>query len=112
MPGARARVAIDCVPSRAIARFAFDAGCQLEIDDSPGPVPPITVGLDGGYIVVESGDPVGPDALRALPVRVLPRKVNPRCLPGWMMTYQQASMAGIPISGAGMRRHLPQSTPQ
>jgi hypothetical protein len=31
-------------------QFAFDAGCQLEIEDSPEPGPPITVGLDGGYI--------------------------------------------------------------
>ena len=31
-------------------QFAFDAGCQLEIEDSPDPGPPITVGLDGGYI--------------------------------------------------------------
>jgi hypothetical protein len=28
-----------------------------------------------------------------------------------MMIYEQASSAGIPISGAGMRRHLPHSTP-
>jgi phenylpropionate dioxygenase-like ring-hydroxylating dioxygenase large terminal subunit len=28
-----------------------------------------------------------------------------------MMIYDQASNAGIPISGAGMRRHLPHSTP-
>jgi hypothetical protein len=31
-------------------QFAFDAGCQLEIEESPEPGPPITVGLDGGYI--------------------------------------------------------------
>jgi hypothetical protein len=31
-------------------QFAYDAGCQLEIEASPEPVPPITVGLDGGYI--------------------------------------------------------------
>jgi hypothetical protein len=28
-----------------------------------------------------------------------------------MMIYEQASNAGIPISGAGTRRHLPHSTP-
>src|SRR5450631_3683869 len=31
-------------------QFAYDAGCQLEIEASPEPGPPITVGLDGGYI--------------------------------------------------------------
>src|SRR5258708_32302909 len=31
-------------------QFAFDAGCQFEIEESPEPGPPITVGLDGGYI--------------------------------------------------------------
>jgi len=31
-------------------QFAFDGGCQLEIEASPEPGPPITVGLDGGYI--------------------------------------------------------------
>src|ERR1017187_10099015 len=30
-------------------QFAYDAGCQLEIEASPEPGPPITVGLDGGY---------------------------------------------------------------
>jgi hypothetical protein len=31
-------------------QFAFDAGCQREIEASPDPGPPVTVGLDGGYI--------------------------------------------------------------
>ena len=31
-------------------QFAFDGGCQLEIEASPEPGPPIAVGLDGGYI--------------------------------------------------------------
>ena len=31
-------------------QFAFDAGCQYEIEGSPEPGPPVTVGLDGGYI--------------------------------------------------------------
>jgi Plasmid pRiA4b ORF-3-like protein len=31
-------------------QFAYDAGCRLEIEASPEPGPPITVGLDGGYI--------------------------------------------------------------
>lgn len=31
-------------------QFAFDAGCQLEIEASPEPGPPVTVGLDGDYI--------------------------------------------------------------
>ena len=31
-------------------QFAFDAGCQYEIEASPEPGPPVTVGLDGGYI--------------------------------------------------------------
>ena len=31
-------------------QFAFDAGCQLEIEASAEPGPPIAVGLDGGYV--------------------------------------------------------------
>jgi hypothetical protein len=31
-------------------QFAFEAGCQLDIEESPEPGPPVTVGLDGGYI--------------------------------------------------------------
>jgi len=29
---------------------AFDAGCQRDIEASPDPGPPVTVGLDGGYV--------------------------------------------------------------
>ena len=31
-------------------QFAYDAGCQRDIEASPEPGPPVTVGLDGGYI--------------------------------------------------------------
>lgn len=31
-------------------QFAYDAGCQLDIEASPEPAPPIEVGLDGGYV--------------------------------------------------------------
>jgi hypothetical protein len=31
-------------------QFMYDGGCQREIESSPEPGPPITVGLDGGYI--------------------------------------------------------------
>ena len=31
-------------------QFAFDAGCQYEIEASPELGPPVTAGLDGGYI--------------------------------------------------------------
>ncbi|MDR6861287.1 hypothetical protein J2W96_007630, partial [Variovorax guangxiensis] len=31
-------------------QFAYDGGCQREIEASPEPAAPITVGLDGGYI--------------------------------------------------------------
>lgn len=31
-------------------QFAYDAGCQNEIEESPEPGPPVTVGIDGGYI--------------------------------------------------------------
>jgi hypothetical protein len=31
-------------------QFAYDAGCQNEIEASPDPEAPVTVGLDGGYI--------------------------------------------------------------
>lgn len=31
-------------------QFAYDAECQYEIEASPEPRPPVTVGLDGGYI--------------------------------------------------------------
>jgi hypothetical protein len=31
-------------------QFAYDAGCQNEIEASPDPGAPVTVGLDGGYI--------------------------------------------------------------
>jgi hypothetical protein len=31
-------------------QFAYDAGCQLDIEASPEPGPPVTVDRDGGYI--------------------------------------------------------------
>lgn len=31
-------------------QFAYDGGCQREIEASPEPAAPITVGLDGGYV--------------------------------------------------------------
>jgi hypothetical protein len=61
-------------------QFAFDAGCQLEIEASPGPGPPVTVDWMAATSVVESGNPAEPDVLRSLPGRVFLKKVRPRYL--------------------------------
>jgi hypothetical protein len=59
-------------------QFAFNAGCQLEIEESPEPGPPVAVGLDGGYIRGRERRPGGPDALKSLPVSVFLKRVAPR----------------------------------
>jgi hypothetical protein len=40
-------------------QLAFDAGCQFEIEASAEPGPPVTVGLDGGYIRGRERQPGG-----------------------------------------------------
>ncbi len=36
-------------------QFMYDGGCQRDIENSPEPGAPITVGLDGGYIFESQG---------------------------------------------------------
>ena len=42
--------------------------------------------------VVESGVPVGPDALRSLPARVFPKKARPKCLRGYGESIRNPSV--------------------
>jgi len=53
-------------------QFAYDAGCQLEIESSPEPGPPITVGLDGGYIRGRERRPGGTGCFEVIAGKSIP----------------------------------------
>lgn len=53
-------------------QFAFDAGCQHEIEASPEPGPPITVGLDGGYIRGRERQPSGTGCFEVIAGKSIP----------------------------------------
>jgi hypothetical protein len=55
-------------------QFAFDAGCQLEIEESPEPGPPITVGLDGGYIRGRERRPGGTGCFEVIAGKSIPEE--------------------------------------
>jgi hypothetical protein len=53
-------------------QFAYDAGCQLELEDSPKPGPPFTVGLDGGYIRGRERRPGGTGCFEVIAGKSIP----------------------------------------
>jgi hypothetical protein len=55
-------------------QFAFDAGCQLEIEASPEPGPPVTVGLDGGYIRGRERQPGGTGCFEVIAGKSIPEE--------------------------------------
>src|SRR5258708_33535364 len=55
-------------------QFAFDAGCQFEIEESPEPGPPITVGLDGGYIRGRERRPGGTGCFEVIAGKSIPEE--------------------------------------
>ena len=54
-------------------RFAFDAGCQRDIEASPEPGPPVTVGLDGGYIRGRERTPGATNCFEVLAGKSIPQ---------------------------------------
>jgi hypothetical protein len=63
-------------------QFAFDAGCQLEIEESPEPGPPITVGLDGGYIRGRERRPGGTGCFEVIAGKSIPEEGQSRVFAG------------------------------
>jgi hypothetical protein len=63
-------------------QFAFDAGCQLEIEDSPEPGPPITVGLDGGYIRGRERRPGGTGCFEVIAGKSIPEEGQSKVFAG------------------------------
>jgi hypothetical protein len=53
-------------------QFAFDEGCQHEIEASPEPGPPITVGLDRGYIRGRERQPGGTGCFEVIAGKSIP----------------------------------------
>ena len=54
-------------------QFAYDAGCQNEIEASPEPGAPVTVGLDGGYIRGRERRPGGTGCFEVIAGKSIPR---------------------------------------
>ena len=54
--------------------YAYDAGCQLEIEASPDPGPPVTVGLDGGYVRGRDRPPGGTGCLEVIAGKSIPQE--------------------------------------
>jgi hypothetical protein len=50
----------------------YDVGCQREIEASPEPGPPITVGLDGGYVRGRDRPPGGTACLEVIAGKSIP----------------------------------------
>jgi hypothetical protein len=63
-------------------QFAFDAGCQLEIEESPEPGPPITVGLDGGYIRGRERRPGGTGCFEVIAGKSIPEEGSAKVFAG------------------------------
>jgi hypothetical protein len=55
-------------------QFAFDAGCQHEIEASPEPGAPVTVGLDGGYIRGRERRPGGTGCFEVIAGKSIPEE--------------------------------------
>jgi hypothetical protein len=63
-------------------QFAFDAGCQLEIEESPEPGPPVTVGLDGGYIRGRERRPGGTGCFEVIAGKSIPEEGRAKVFAG------------------------------
>ena len=55
-------------------QFMYDSGCQREIESSPEPGPPITVGLDGGYIRGRDRPPGGTGCFEVIAGKSIPEE--------------------------------------
>lgn len=55
-------------------QLAYDAGCQNEIDASPDPGAPVTVGLDGGYIRGRERRPGGNGCFEVIAGKSIPQE--------------------------------------
>jgi hypothetical protein len=55
-------------------QFAYDAGCQNEIEASPEPGGPVTVGLDGGYIRGRERRPGGTGCFEVIAGKSIPQE--------------------------------------
>jgi len=55
-------------------QFMYDGGCQREIEASPEPGPPITVGLDGGYIRGRDRPPGGTGCFEVIAGKSIPEE--------------------------------------
>lgn len=55
-------------------QFMYDGCCQYEIENSPEPGPPITVGLDGGYIRGRDRPPGGTDCFEVIAGKSIPEE--------------------------------------
>jgi hypothetical protein len=63
-------------------QFAFDTGSQHEIEESPEPGPPITVGLDGGYIRGRDRRPGGTGCFEVIAGKSIPEEGKARVFAG------------------------------
>jgi len=63
-------------------QFVFDAGCQLEIEESPEPGPPVTVGLDGGYIRGRERRPGGTGCFEVIAGKSIPEEGRAKVFAG------------------------------
>jgi hypothetical protein len=71
-----------------LEQFAFDAGCQFEIGGSPEPGPPITVGLDGGYIRGRERRPGGTECFEVIAGKSIPEEGPPKVFAGWVRSIR------------------------
>jgi hypothetical protein len=55
-------------------QFMYDGGCQRDIESSPEPGPPITVGLDGGYIRGRDRPPGGTGCFEVIAGKSIPEE--------------------------------------
>jgi len=55
-------------------QFAFGGGCQRDIEASPEPGPPVTVGLDGGYIRGRERRPGGTGCFEVIAGKSIPEE--------------------------------------
>jgi hypothetical protein len=63
-------------------QFAYDAGCQYEIEASPEPGPPVTVGLDGGYIRGRERRPGGTGCFEVIAGKSIPEEGKAKVFAG------------------------------
>jgi hypothetical protein len=63
-------------------QFAFDAGCQHEVEASPEPGPPVTVGLDGGYIRGRERPPSGTGCFEVIAGKSIPEEGSAKVFAG------------------------------